>query len=125
MKSSDEILTAIYSDADSREILQTVFTFTTDAVRNGDLSEVSAVMTALDVDKAKPIIVVGMLRATSARKSFIPGWMALLDRIRTKLDADGNNATSILRGLGEIQKPSGFENDFDKLTGVHPSLQRP
>jgi hypothetical protein len=97
-----ELLTTIYADGPSRastnhlvEVLDDLFKL----VGWGLFSEIDLLMRLLDVSRAAPEYLVGILRATSKEVRHLVNWSSLLDSVNAELARRKLDPKKILIGL--------------------------
>lgn len=85
-----------------RSASKAIFTFVERNFARRDLRAVHRLMARMDIGKMSELSLVGLIRATSRAKNFLPLWGRTLQKTRKALEARGVDHRGLLMGIRQV-----------------------
>lgn len=85
-----------------RSAAKVVFTFVERNFASRDLRAIHRLMARMDIGKMSELSLVGLIRATSRAKNFLPLWGRTLQKTRKALEARGLDHRGLLMGIRQV-----------------------
>ena len=94
------IALAHFSAHQEQLALREVFTYVTLCKATGKVEDLEDDLRLVDVSSVPSLLLVALLRSTAAMRGKLPYWAAFLQNVKVELNARGQDAHVLLRGLG-------------------------